>query len=64
MTITANLNANLTTLTVTSDRRKLVIEAKAVGETVTCTGLFPVTVTDVNKTWVQQSVDGITAVDK
>lgn len=50
-------------LTVVSDRRLVEVDVTAVGETVTATGVFPVTITDDSgRAWAIKSDDGITAV--
>jgi predicted methyltransferase len=64
MTLSAkvDLTVNPPVLTVVSDKRKVSVQVTAVGETVTATGLFPVTVTDSSgKAWKAVSDDGTTA---
>lgn len=66
MALTASIDTTgpAPVLTVNSgDDRKLEVVVKSAGETVTATGVWPVTVTDDSGAeWVQDSDDGSTAV--
>lgn len=65
MSLTASVDLTKTppVLTVVSDKRKVSVDVSAVGETATCTGTFPVKVTDASgRVWTVKSDDGVTAV--
>ena len=64
MALTASLDLNATppTLTVESDRRLVEVDVRSAGESTTAIGVWPVTVTDDERTWTVVSDDGTTAV--
>jgi hypothetical protein len=63
LTATLDLTKQPPTLTVVSDRRKVEVDVTVLGETVTATGTFPITITDDSgRAWSLKSDDGATAI--
>ena len=65
MALTVNLDLTKTpiTLTVVSDRRRVDVAVTVLGETITASGRFPITISDDSgRRWDLASDDGTTAV--
>lgn len=64
MALTASVDVTKTPaeLTVVSDKRQVEVTVTAAGETAVGTAVFPVKVTDEDRTWTKKSDDGVTAV--
>jgi hypothetical protein len=63
MTLTAEINISVSppVLTVVSDRRLIEVTVSTAGETTTATAVYPVTITDPDREWIEQSDDGVTS---
>lgn len=62
LTATVDLTKTPPTLTVVSDKRLVTVTVTSAGDTATGVAQYPITVTDLVRTWKPVSDDGKTAV--